>query len=181
MVLNLLYLHMPTLKMPTIYGTPNATKRFPNTTPNDHNMERQMRQKDSLIQPRTICVFWNGLRVSERFHERSRERSRERSAERFHEFRAYTYGTPNETKISKRKRQQIVSESSFDVAVDYDFDLVIEYDFDLPIEYEFVYHDSITYSNTTSRSISQWYNLGAQGARKDHFLAGAFITPSDAY
>ena len=33
------------------------------------------------------------------------------------------YGTPNETKISKRKRQQIVSESSFDVAVDYDFGL----------------------------------------------------------
>ena len=48
-------------------------------------MERQMRQKDSLIQPRTLCVFWNGLRVSERFHKRSRERSRERSAERFHE------------------------------------------------------------------------------------------------
>ena len=34
-------------------------------------MERQMRQKDSLIQPRTLCVFWNGLRVSERFHERN--------------------------------------------------------------------------------------------------------------
>ena len=62
--------------------------------------------------------------------------------------------------------------------IEYDFDLVIEYDFDLPIEYEFVYHDFDLdlVSNTTSRSISQWYNLGAQGARKYHLLAGAFIT-----
>ena len=33
------------------------------------------------------------------------------------------YGTPSGTKISKRKRQQIVSESSFDVAIDYDYGL----------------------------------------------------------
>ena len=39
------------------------------------------------------------------------------------EKKAQQYGTPNETKISKRKRQRIVSESSFNVAVDYDFGL----------------------------------------------------------
>ena len=36
---------------------------------------------------------------------------------------SHVYGTPNETKFSKRKRQQIVSESSFNEAVDYDFGL----------------------------------------------------------
>ena len=58
--------------------------------------------------------------------------------------------------------------------IEYDFDLVIEYDFDLPIEYEFVYHD-FDLDLVFEYDFSQWYNLGAQGARKDHLLAGAFI------
>ena len=99
------------------------------------------------------------------------------------------YGTPNETKISKRKQQQIVSESSFDVAIDYDFirprnrlrlrsrnRIRLRSPNRIRIRIPRLRSRSRIRIRLRVRYISQWYNLGAQGARKDHLLAGAFIT-----